>query len=313
MAVLGRTIQLYLTDGTPKGVIIAHMRNWTGKVLVGRSANLGKLLDRYEVSQPGIYILQGPDSDFPAATRVYIGEAEEVSSRLRSHAKNKDFWESVCVVTVTDESLTKGHIQYLESRLIELVAAADRVKLDNSTNPSSTRRPLPEADIADMESFLENLTLVLPVVGFDLVRPSSPPSAQPIKAATEPQFDLIHKARGIQARAKQIEDEFIVLSGSQAVREGGYTQNSYAALRERLIADGTVGQSNDPEKLVFTKDTAFSSPSAAGAVVLDRNCNGRRWWRVSGSRTTYHEWQVGAEDGGNSAEVSSDDDEEEMP
>lgn len=33
------------------------------------------------------------------------------------------------------------------------------------------------------------------------------------------------------------------------------------------------------------------SPSAAAAVVLDRNANGRTEWKVAGSKRTYHAWQ----------------------
>ncbi|WP_339695793.1 DUF4357 domain-containing protein [Celeribacter baekdonensis] len=36
---------------------------------------------------------------------------------------------------------------------------------------------------------------------------------------------------------------------------------------------------------------AFNSPSAAAAVVLDRNSNGRIEWKVKGSKQTYHDWQ----------------------
>ena len=50
----GRSIKLFLTDGTPSGVITGSMANWTGKVLVGRSANLPALLSRSEVQQPGL-------------------------------------------------------------------------------------------------------------------------------------------------------------------------------------------------------------------------------------------------------------------
>jgi hypothetical protein len=35
----------------------------------------------------------------------------------------------------------------------------------------------------------------------------------------------------------------------------------------------------------------FKSPSAAAAVILDRNSNGRREWKLVGSKSTYHEWQ----------------------
>lgn len=38
----------------------------------------------------------------------------------------------------------------------------------------------------------------------------------------------------------------------------------------------------------------FRSPSAAAAIVLDRNSNGRIEWKVVGSKMTYHDWQSSA-------------------
>ncbi len=57
----GRTIQLFLVDGTPGGVIIASIHGWTGSVLVASQSTFGSLLARPEVDRTGIYILYGPD------------------------------------------------------------------------------------------------------------------------------------------------------------------------------------------------------------------------------------------------------------
>lgn len=42
----GQTIQLYLVDGTPNGLIIASIHGWTGSVLVATQSTFGKLLAR---------------------------------------------------------------------------------------------------------------------------------------------------------------------------------------------------------------------------------------------------------------------------
>jgi hypothetical protein len=43
--------------------------------------------------------------------------------------------------------------------------------------------------------------------------------------------------------------------------------------------------------MIFAKPYPFSSPSAASAVILDRNSNGRIEWKVKGSKQSYHDWQ----------------------
>ena len=85
--------------------------------------------------------------------RAYVGEADNVRERIVQSAGNRGFWESAVVVTTSDEALTKGHVPYLEARLIELASKAGRVVLDNGQFPMSERRFLPEADRANTESF----------------------------------------------------------------------------------------------------------------------------------------------------------------
>jgi hypothetical protein len=38
----------------------------------------------------------------------------------------KDFWTRTVVVTSKDENLTKAHVRYLESRLVQIIAQAIR-------------------------------------------------------------------------------------------------------------------------------------------------------------------------------------------
>lgn len=132
--------------------------NWTGHVLSGRRSDRGDLLRRPEAQRPGVYLLLGDDDVAVGGVRCYIGEAEDVADGLRNHQRTKDFWDRMVVITSTDESLTKGHIRYLESRLIELAAKASRVELENGTQPP--RAPLPEADRSDMDFFVDQLHAV---------------------------------------------------------------------------------------------------------------------------------------------------------
>ena len=43
---------------------------------------------------------------------------------------------------------------------------------------------------------------------------------------------------------------------------------------------------------VFTTAYAFSSPSAAAAIVQGRPANGRIEWHLPGSQQTYHAWEA---------------------
>lgn len=289
----GRTIQLFLVDGKPTGLRKATIHGWTGLLFVSGASAFGDLTAREEVDRTGVYILSGPDPDTPGTTRVYIGSGNSVAERIKQSALKRDFWETAITVTTSDDDLSKGHAEYLEARLIQQTAQAGRVTLDNGTQPDFQRRRLPEADVANMEQFLSNLRIILPVIGLDMLKPQPKAvtqTAQPVEARTsgEVQFEIRHKS-GVQATAVEEDGEFVVLEGSE-VLPGTPSYNAYATLRQKLIDDGVlVGQAPDRQR--FARPWPFSSPSAAASVVLDRNANGRTEWKVKGASQTYHDWQ----------------------
>ncbi len=292
----GRSIQLFLVDGSPNGLMIASIHGWTGTVLFSSQATFGKLLARPEVDRTGIYILFGPDPNDGLRNRAYIGEADCVRERIAQSASNRKFWEHAAVVTTSDEALTKGHVRYLEARLIEITTSAGRVSLDNGQAPDADRRRLPEADRANMEAFLANLRIVLPVIGLDLLKAYAVPqvsavaSAGTVDAASEVTFEIRHNS-GVSARAAEVEGEFVVFKGSESRKDTQNVGKGYQVLKTELVAQGILVSSKDGKNFIFERDYAFSSPSAAAAVVLDRNANGRIEWKVTGKDVTYHQWQ----------------------
>lgn len=290
----GRTIQLFLVDGTPNGLRKATIHGWTGLIFVATGTTFAALTARAELDRTGIYILSGPDAEAAGGIRTYIGSANSVRERIKQSAQQRDFWETAIAVTTSDDDLSKGHVEYLEARLIELATAANRVTLDNGTSPAGQRRRLPEADQANMEQFLANLKIILPVVGLDLLKPQPRAVAQastPVEQRTahETTFEIRHKS-GVSAEAVEEDGEFVVLEGSQALMNTGYVQQSYGTLKDNLVKQGVLMPGTDG-KHIFAKPYSFNSPSAAAAVVLDRNSNGRIEWKVKGERRTYHDWQ----------------------
>ena len=290
----GRTIQLFLVDGTPNGLRKATIHGWTGLIFVATGTTFAALTARPELDRTGIYILSGPDAEAVGGMRAYIGSANSVRERIKQSATQRDFWETAIAVTTSDDDLSKGHVEYLEARLIELSQAANRVTLDNGTSPIGQRRRLPEADQANMEQFLANLKIILPVVGLDLLKPqpravaqASTPVAQ--RTAGDVTFEIRHKS-GVTAQAVEEDGEFVVLEGSQALKDQGYVMQSYASLKQSLVSTGVLIPTTD-RRFTFAKPYSFNSPSAAAAVVLDRNSNGRTEWKVSGSKQSYHDWQ----------------------
>jgi hypothetical protein len=293
----GKQIRLFLVDGTPGGLTTAEITNWTGHVLTGTRSDVGALLQRDEARRTGVYLLLGDDEEALGDTRCYIGEADVVADRLRHHLRDKEFWDRIVVITSKDANLTKSHGRYLESRLIQLAAKAGRATLENGTAPPTP--PLPEADISDMDEFLAQLQIVLPVLGVNVirVRPVVVKAVGAPASAESPIFVLHESGSGVKAQAQQIDGEFTVLEGSTAVAEwsriGGAesTKKSYASYRAhhaQLVAEGVIAVDGGVGR--FTRDHVFSSPSTAGAIVVGRSCNGRKEW-VSTEGQTFGVWE----------------------
>ncbi|WP_104131325.1 DUF4357 domain-containing protein [Cryobacterium sp. M91] len=67
-------------------------------------------------------------------------------------------------------------------------------------------------------------------------------------------------------------------------------RHGYGALHGKLIADASILVESSG-RAVFARDVAFASPSAAGAVVTGRTCNGRTAWLSIETGETFGHWQ----------------------
>ena len=81
-----------------------------------------------------------------------------------------------------------------------------------------------------------------------------------------------------------MDEGFIVYAGSIGDREIRSSLGvGYRALRADLIADGAIAEESD--RIEFTRDVLFTSPSAAAAVLAGGAYNGREAFRDSAGNT----------------------------
>ncbi|HAS50979.1 MAG TPA: DUF4357 domain-containing protein, partial [Gammaproteobacteria bacterium] len=158
----GRSIKIFLIDGTSTGLRTAEIGLSTIKALVIPRASIPNVLKRPEPQKTGVYILVGPDMDQLDQKMIYIGEGDTIITRLNAHDKDesKDFWEEAILFVSKDENLTKSHVRYLEARLISLAKEAKRATVKNATAPSQQGK-IPEADEFEMEEFIIQARLLL--------------------------------------------------------------------------------------------------------------------------------------------------------
>lgn len=270
------TIKIFLAQGDAKRLRTAEISNWTGKALAAPRSEFDGLLARDEAMGSGVYFLTGSDPE-TGKIAVYIGEAESIRERLKSHLE-RDFWNHVIFFVSKDENLTKAHIRYLEGRLIEQAKEAGRAAVINS---QASGAKLPESDREDMEIFLQKIHQLLPALGADFLVPTTVGRTESASVTV-----LTCEIKGLRATGTQSANGFVVFRGSQAVLDERPAAHKYpwvVGLRKRLMDDGTLVQEGGV--LVFSKDTEFPSPSSAATVVHGGTANGLTAWRGQDGRT----------------------------
>ncbi len=264
------TLKIFLVYGDPKRLRTVELSNWTGKAVAGPRSEFDSVIGREESLNAGIYFLTGVDPDTNKSV-IYIGEAESIRDRVKSHL-SKDYWNHIAFFISKDENLTKAHIRYIEGRLIEAAKSVGRAVVINGQGSGSK---LPESDREDMEVFLEKVHQILPVIGIE--------SFVKTGGNEKPGIDteiLTCSIKSVTATGYLTPNGMVVIAGSEAVLKERTSAKKWPAVlvqRNKLIEDGILIEKND--KWIFSKDTEFTSPSAAAAVIHGGSANGLTAWK----------------------------------
>jgi hypothetical protein len=286
---VGKSIRIYLADATVTGIRYAELVNWTGHAIACPRNRLNELQNWPEAAKPGVYFLF--ENRFGDSKPIaYIGESENVSQRITSHDKNKDFWSEVIIFTSKDENLTKAHIKFIESTLVGISKAADRYDLENGNTPPESS--LPRADRDAMEEFVTNIKMVLGVLGHNILEPmlkqrlteNNAGSELEENQSTTGSGELTFSVNGINARGATTDEGFVLKKGSYLSKVNTESMpGKLLSIKNRLIQDGTLKDAGNA--LIAADDILFSSPSYAAAIVAGTSRSGPQSWKVADGRT----------------------------
>jgi hypothetical protein len=280
---MGRKITIYMLDGEATGPKTIEIGNWSGGAIFSPRASLKALLARSEFDSPGIYFLQSDSDSEEFEGSVYIGEAEQLRARLKQHIANRDFESVICF---TSKELTKAHIRYLEARLIVLAKKANNSLIENNTSPKGAK--ISEADISDMNYFIEQIHLILPTVGIKTLVTAAPHSkSEALVTVDQKLFNI--KSQSLSATMIELDGAFVVRAGSEFSQMTSKSLSSgWLKIRKKLMDAGVLKEVGS--SLVLIEDAEFSSPSAAASVVLGRQAPGPDSW-VDENGKTYKKLQ----------------------
>lgn len=278
----GKSLKIFLMDGVASGRWICELSNWNGKAYKIPRTEYSKCLTREELRKPSIYFLFGySENNKP---RIYIGETEDAIQRLGEHIKDdkKEFWNEAIIFISKDDQLNKAHIKYLESRFYDIAKEVDRYKVENTNQPKKST--ISEAEVCEMEEFIENVRLIVPTLGYKAFEPLVPKSTcEPTTDETE-SFYFIENKNGINATGMASPEGFIVLKGSKIFNEASKSlSKGILKLREQCISEEIIQEIDG--RYTLTKDVLLSSSSTASSFVLGYSSSGPQTWKNKQGKT----------------------------
>ena len=268
----GKSIELFLVNGTADSLIIAELSNWNGKAIKIPRIEVSSC-DRDDITQAGVYFLFCKEDD--GSDSVYIGEAENVKDRLVQHLrdyqseKEKYYWSTAVVFIGRD--LNKALIRYLENRFVEIARASKRyLVLTKNTYRNTVMK---ESQVAVMEEFVDNVKILINALGYKVLEPF----AQMDSSTTLVDNELLYITSGsVNATGKVTAEGFVVFAGA-TVNEKTSVKSLSAGMkkqRQKLLDSSKV------DGLVTTEDILFSSSSAADDFILGYSVSGPRTWKT---------------------------------
>lgn len=274
----GKLIRLFLADGDAEGIRTIEISNMTIFGTIFSRPMFDEFKKRQEAKKPGVYLLYGEDYETNDA-KLYIGEGDPIINRIDAHNRNgtgKDFWSKAIVFTSKDDYITKTQIQYLESKLIGLAKKADRVKLDNSNLP--TKPNISEVDCAEVETFLDNILLLMKALEYDFFTPMTP--IKPVIVGLKETY-IMNYSNAI-AKMAIVGGKYILLKDSTLKRKDApASKQPLRELRKKLLNNNNISVLDD-NLYTVNEDLEFNSASAAASVVAGLGVNGLIWWKCDG-------------------------------
>lgn len=289
MSTRGKSINLFLMDGTPNGRIKCTLANWTGVAYKIPRTELDKCKGRDDLSQSGVYFLFGT-SEENGENVVYIGQAgvrkngEGILYRLQEHKRNpdKDYWTEAVVFTTSNNSFGPTEISYLENRFCALASDAKRYLVKNGNDPTSGN--ITEEKESELEEFIDYAKIIMGTLGHKVFEKLAEPKIPCEHVDLSTDDLLLHLKRKsrksglvIEATCKQTNEGFVVLKGSRI---------------ETIDSDSIPSGIKDSRKKaqiyqngILQEDILFRSPSYAAAFVIGGHVNGLTEWKTEDGKT----------------------------
>lgn len=273
----GKSIELFLVNGTADSLVTAELSNWNGKAIKIPRIEVSSC-DRDDIKQAGVYFLFCKEDD--GSDSVYIGEAENVKERLIQHlrdyqAENEKYYWSTAVIFI-GRDLNKALIRYLENRFVEIARVSKRCHV--LTKNTYKKTVMKESQVAVMEEFIDNVKILVNALGYKVLEPLVQNNSS---NSTVDDEMLFISSSSVNAKGRVTTEGFVVYEGSTFVSKDSVhsLSNGMKNLRQKLI------ESDKVQNHVIKENILFSSSSAAASFVLGYSVSGPRRWKTKDGKT----------------------------
>lgn len=272
----GKSIELFLANGTADSLITAELSNWNGKAIKIPRIEVSDC-KRDDIKGAGVYFLFCKEED--DSDSVYIGESETIQERLNQHIrdynadKEKFYWTTAVIFLGRD--LNKALIRYLEDRFVQIARESKRYKV--LTKNTYGKTVMKESQTAAMEEFIDNVRILINALGYKVLEPTvhNDPNSS---VDDETLFLNLGNASG---KGMVTTEGFVLFAGAvlnEKTSEKSLSKGA-ATLRKKHLA------SNKVKDYVTTEDILFSSSSAAADFVTGYSVSGPATWKNSAGVT----------------------------
>lgn len=266
----GKSIELFLANGTADSLITAELSNWNGKAIKIPRIEISDC-KRDDIKGAGVYFLFCKEED--DSDSVYIGESETIQERLNQHIrdynadKEKFYWTTAVIFLGRD--LNKALIRYLEYRFVQIARESKRYKV--LTKNTYGKTVMKESQTAAMEEFIDNVRILINALGYKVLEPTvhNDPNST---VDDEALFLNLGNASG---KGMVTTEDFVLFAGAvlnEKTSEKSLSKGA-ATLRKKHLA------SNRVKDFVTTEDILFSSSSAAADFVTGYSVSGPATWK----------------------------------
>ena len=228
--------------------------------------------------EAAIYLLLGEVE--PGKLKVYVGKSRQIKGRLQRHIQTKSWWDNVIYfLDNSRDGFSADDIEYLEWLLVCKLRQANRIVLDNQNSPRANEPTVNHWEQSRFEKIYNEIAVLAKMLKFDIFD-------RIYDNDDDAQIFFCKNNKGANATAYFRDNNIFVQNNSECridLTNSGQNSSYIVSKRSELIRIGVLQQ--EENKLFFTQEYKFETPSAASSVILGTPSNGWKDWKDASGKS----------------------------